>query len=107
MWRLCVVREGSQSHAGPDVDPFPLIAREVSIAQRIPESFRDHHCRIFPSLWQQHNKFVSAVTKRKVNQSKLGLDQVPDLGEQAASHQMSLGIVDLFEVIEVNKDDAE
>src|ERR1035441_3208413 len=81
----------------------------VAVLERmdVNEPERRRRRLIFTGLRQQHHELVAAVAERKVNQPQLRFDQVSDFGQQPATYQMSMRIVDLLEVVKVNKDDAE
>ena len=107
MRRLRIMRKSRQSHAGAHAQVQILLAAEDPRPQRILQTFRHHHRLIFAGLRQQHHKLVATVAEGEINQPQLRFDQVPDFGQQPASHQMSMRVVDRLEVVEVDEDHAE
>ncbi len=85
----------------------PSSAPKLSAAQRVLQALGNHQRLVFAGLRKQHDKFVAAVAKGEINQTQLRLDQISNLGQQSASDQVSLGVVDLLEVIQVDEDHAE
>ena len=64
---------------------------------------RHDQCGVFSGLRQQHHKFVSAIAEGVVDQSQLRFDQVSNLHQQLAPDQVSVSVVDLLEVVEIDE----
>src|SRR5581483_4853671 len=58
---------------------------------------------IFASLRQQHYEFVATVAECVIDQTQLGLNKVANFRQQLAADQMSVGVVDLLEVVKVDE----
>ena len=94
MRRPRIVRIRRQPDRRPHIQIQPFFAAKTAGPQRIAQPSRHHQRLIFSRLRQQHHKLVSAVTKRKINQPQLRLDQISNLRQQLAPNQMPVRVVD-------------
>src|ERR1700722_16236943 len=67
------------------------------------EAPRHAKCVFLGRLREQNDKFVSAIAECKVDQPALILHCLADLGEQLGTSQVAVGIVDVLEMVEVDK----
>src|ERR1700722_7647737 len=63
-----------------------------------------HAERVFlGGLRKQNDKLIAAIAECKVDQPALILHCLPDLGEQLGAGQVAVGVVDILEMVEVDK----
>jgi len=101
------MRVSRHPHRSSDIQVQPLFLAEIARSQGVSQAARYHQGRIFSGLRQQHHELVAAIAECVVDQAQLGFDLVSDLGQQLASYEVAMRIVDLLEVVEVNEYDSE
>src|SRR5438045_2087115 len=86
------------THAGADIqrDIFDI---ECSAPHDVAQTSGHDHGGIFVGLGKQNDKFIAAITKGVINQTKVRFDLEANFSEQLAPNQVSIGIVDLLKVI--------
>ena len=104
---LASSRVGCDAHAGAHIQVQILFSTEHAVRKTSRNTACNHECGFFSSLRQQHDKFVATVAEGIVDQAQVRLDGVANLGEQLAADEMSVGIVHLLEVVEIEEEDAE
>src|SRR6266852_3827120 len=57
----------------------------------------------FLRLREDERKFIAAIARRSVNGAAMNAQELRGAGEGAASDQVAEGIVDLFQVIEIEE----
>src|SRR5215469_3677731 len=94
------------AHAGSDIE-WDVFDIERGRTHHVAQTFGDDHCRVLVGLRQQDHELIAAITKGIVDQAQVGFDFEADLGKQLASDEVSVSVVHLLEVIEVNEQYAE
>jgi len=105
--RLGVMGIGGEANRRPNVQIQSFFFAEHADAQGIAQAFCHGQGLIFSGLRQEHNELITAIAEGVIDQAQLCLDQVADLRQQFAADQVTMGIVDLLEVIQIYKEDAE
>src|SRR5205807_64773 len=104
---LGVVGVSGKAEAGADVQVEPLVFQEEHLAHGFQQTLGHDERGLFAGLRQQDHKLIAAVAKGKVNQAQMRLDKVSNLRQQLRSHQMSVSVIHILEVVKINKNDAE
>lgn len=113
---VCMVDQGLfvLSVSGPDPKTDADGAREWPLVGLIDEllelganSVRDDPCFLDVGVVENDRKFFAAVAGGQIGLAQVVLKAFGDLSEDFVSDRMSVGIVDVFEVIDVREQDAE
>ena len=67
----------------------------------------DQQGRFLRSLRQENHELVASVPKRRVHQPQIVTKRLSHLPQQFAANQMSILIIDVLEVVEIQKQQAE
>ena len=104
---LGVFRIGCYAHTGATGQVQALLIEELGVPHHVSQAAGYYERRFLSRLGKQHDKLVAAISECVVDESQVRLDHESDLVQQFASDEMSVGIVDRLEVVEVDEDDAE
>jgi hypothetical protein len=58
----------------------------------------------FRSLWQQDDELVAAVAEGEIDHAAFFFDGSADFGEELRTHQVAVGVVHVFKMVEVDED---
>src|ERR1700691_1878654 len=92
------------AHAGRNVDVNAGFLQPDRLSNQFVQAACHAKCVFLGCLRQQHDKFVSAIAEREVDQTALVLHGCADLRKQPGANQMTVGVVDVLEVVKVDKD---
>src|SRR5712692_8649118 len=99
--------ERRHTEAGSHLDIQPLLGKKDTGIEQVPDA-SDYRQRVFlRGLGQQNHELVAPVAEGIINHAQVTLHNVADHPKQFRANQVPMGIVHLFEVIEVKKDDGE
>ena len=68
------------------------------------QSARDAEGVFFGGLRQQDHELIAAVAEGEIDHAAFFFDRCADFGEELGAHQVTVGVVDIFKVVEVDED---
>src|SRR6266700_7931349 len=102
-----VGREPRYSVARGHPNVLSVRGEEHTRVKRLLEA-PDHHQRVLlRGLRQEENKLVPAIAKGGIDYAQVALDQLADPPQDLRAYQVPVGIIDVFEPIEVHEDEGE
>src|ERR1019366_8238522 len=104
---VAILGEGGEAEASGQREVEARAREEALIAESLPKLHGGVDGGLLAQARQQRDELVASVAEAQVVRPENPLHQAANLGEQAASDQMAVRIVDLFEVVEVDEEQAE
>ena len=104
---LGVFRIRGEPHAATDVQIQSILSKENRLAHHLLDTLRHYQGGVFICLRQENDELVAAIAEGIVNQAQLRFDLETDFLQQLASDQMSIRVIHVLEMIEIEEDHAE
>src|SRR6185437_16866222 len=96
-----------ESHAAADLKIQPVFSKEDGLAHHLLNTFCHHKRRLLVGLRQQNDEFIAAVAESVVDQAQLRFDLKADFLQEFATHQVTVSVIDVLEMVQVKEDYAE
>jgi transcriptional regulator with XRE-family HTH domain len=100
---LGVARVGSDTEAGGDVNVEAVLAKPGRFTDQLVEATGDDAGIFLGGLRQHQDELIATVAESKVCQATPGLQRLANFRQQFAAGQVAMGVVDAFEVVQVNE----
>lgn len=107
MCALGVLGEGGHAEAALDVERDVAFHDERCGTDAVLQALGHNDAVVLAGLGQKDDELIAAVAEGVVDEAQSGLDAVADVGEEFAADQVSVGVIDLLEVVEVEEDHGE
>lgn len=106
---LCVLGEGGHADGYGDIEDFGVmsVGTDVEFGDLCAQAVSETEGSVDVGFFEEDSEFFAAVACSKIDLSEGGLKDLGDLMEDAIPCGVAVGIVDPFEVIEVEHDHGE
>src|SRR5208283_1642530 len=97
---VSVLGEGGQTKAAGESEEETLAGEEAGLAKLLPEAHGGVDGGLLFQAGEQGDELVAAVAEAGVGGAEGAPHEAADLGQQAASDEVAVGVVDQLEVVE-------